>query len=104
MEILCKDSAGVAVPLAGWKAYAEVRAKPLAPLILNLTPTIQVADTLGKVTLPAKAPALTAPLPPGDYLWELVLEDAAGKRLPPLLGGSMKVKLTLCDAVNFPSA
>lgn len=102
VEILCKDSAGAPVPLAGWSAFAEARAKPGAELLIDLTPFIFGGGTEGKVVLPSKAPAETVGLAPGEYLWEMILENPDGDRLPPLLGGRVSVKLTVIDAVNLP--
>jgi hypothetical protein len=104
VEILCKDAAGAAVPLAGWRAFAEVRAKPGTELILDLAPVIAGGDTLGKVTLPRQDPTVTSLLPVGEYQWELILEDTNLTRFPPLLGGRVKIFKTICDAVAFPPA
>lgn len=101
LEIFFKDAAGAAVPLAGWRAFAEVRAKPGAPLIRDLHPYIHPADPLGKVIL-SIPPEETGTLPPGDFQWDLILEDNNLNRLPPLLGGRVTITRTVCDAVAFP--
>jgi len=82
---------GVAVPLAGYSAYAEVRKSANGPVILDLAPVIEADDALGLITLPEIAFALTDPLPAMDAKWDLILEDPTGKRLPTLVGGRVEI-------------
>lgn len=95
IQITCKDAAGVAVPLAGWSAYAEVRKTEKGPVILDLLPVIVSNDAVGLVTLPAVAWSATSDLQEGAAQWDLILEDPTGRRLPPFLGGSVSIVLPI---------
>ena len=82
---------GVATPLAGYSAYAEVRKSAGGSVILDLTPTIEADDAIGLITLPEIDHALTDDLPAMDAKWDLILEDPSGKRLPPIIGGRVSI-------------
>jgi len=86
--ITISDAAGSPVPLAGWSAHAQARHDSRAALALDLRPTILPGDAVGLVTLPAIPWAATATLPPMSGSWDLVLQDPAGNRLPPVIGGA----------------
>lgn len=90
VTITCK-AAGVIVPLAGYTAYAEVRKSPGSAVILDLTPVIEDDDAIGLITLPEIDHALTDALPSMDAKWDLILEDGAGNRLPPIIGGRVAI-------------
>lgn len=105
--ITCKDGAGQPVPLAGWSAFAEIR-RPTSKrgdlttygeVILDLAPTIAADDTTGTITIPAVAHAVTAELVPTIAEWDLIIEDADGNRLPPILAG----RVTIGDTVTQKS-
>ena len=95
IQITCKDAAGVAVPLAGWSAFAEVRKDEKGSVILDLAPVIEPDDAVGLVTLPEIAWGTTDDLPVMVGQWDLILEDPAGRRLPPFLGGRVTISLPI---------
>jgi len=89
--IHAKDSGGAAVHLAGWSAFAQVRRDPVGDLILDLVPVIDPSDSSGLITIPAIAWSATAALPDGVYQWDLILQNPAGLRYPPILSGSYTI-------------
>lgn len=95
IQIICKDAAGVAVPLAGWSAFAEVRKDEKSSVVLDLTPVIAANDAAGLVTLPAIAWGTTDDLPVMVAQWDLILQDPTGRRLPPFLGGRVTISLPI---------
>ena len=95
IQIFCKDAAGVAVPLAGWTAYAEVRRDGKSTIISDLVPVISATDALGLVTIPEIHWSATAELPLMVAQWDLILQDPAGRRLAPCLGGRVTISLTI---------
>ncbi len=90
--IHCKDAGDVAVPLAGWKAFAEVRKDPSSSLVLDLTPVIDADDAEGLITLPEILHAATAVLAEGSFAWDLILEDPTGRRLDPIAAGPFTIE------------
>ena len=98
VQIFCKDSADAAVPLAGWKAYAEVRKTPDDSVVFDLAPEIAADDVDGLVTIPAIAHADSLSKPLGGFKWDLILEDPAGKRIPyPIVAGTFTIARTITD-------
>jgi hypothetical protein len=95
VQIICKDAAGVVVPLAGWSAYAEVRKDEKSSVILDLAPVIAADDAAGLVTLPEIGWQTTDDLPTMVGQWDLILEDPSGRRLPPFLGGRVTIALPI---------
>ena len=95
LQILCKDAEGVAVPLAGWSAFAEVRKDEKSAVILDLGPVITVNDAAGIVTLPKIPWETTEDLPVMVAQWDLILQDPTGNRLPPFIGGRMTIRLPI---------
>lgn len=91
LEITCADTDGNAVALAGWKAYAQGRKSPSEPVIVDFAPVIAADDTVGLVTIPAIAYDATAAIDEDTFFWDLILEDDAGRRLDPILGGTVTV-------------
>lgn len=90
LVITAKDSLGVVQNLTGWSVYAELRENPSQALLLNLAPTITNA-VAGEITVPAIAYAVTGTLAEGNDVWDLVLQNPAGQRLGPMIGGSVAV-------------
>lgn len=89
--ITCKDSAGAAVNVTGWTAYAEVRKKPEdTTVILNLAPVVS-NGAAGQVTIPAIANTVTKTLPPGAYQWDFILQKPTGERLGPFITGRFNI-------------
>lgn len=95
VSITCTDSQAAPVALAGWKAYAHVRQDSDAPLLLDLAPVIAVDDAAGLITLPEIPPAASRLLDAGSFVWDLILEDPAGKVLPPVIGGTFIISSTV---------
>jgi len=91
VEITCKADDGTPFPLNGWTAAAQASRKPGGLASIDLAPTIESADTDGLIVLSEIAPASTLELAAGSYTWDLVLIDPDGRRLPPLLGGTVTV-------------
>lgn len=90
-SVLFKDKDGAVVPLAGWKAFAEIRKDPESSLTLDLTPHIAADDTAGLLVVPPISHAATDALPEGIYAWGLMLETPAGERLEPSITGMVTI-------------
>ena len=86
----CTEGAA-AFPLAGYKAWAHVRTSPDDGLVLDLAPVILPDDAAGRITLPLINHDATAALTQGSYHWDLILEDAAGRRGDPIVGGAFTI-------------
>lgn len=95
VTISCTDADNAVLPLGGWSAFAHVRKDPAGPLVLDFAPVIAGNDTAGLVTLPAVPWATTATLAAGVYFWDLLLQDPAGRRLDPILSGTVTVTTPL---------
>lgn len=85
--IRIKDAEGNPVPLAGWAAFAQVRENLEGPLLLDLTPVIAANDNQGIITLPARPPLVTTPVPDGLFIWDLVLRNTQGQLIVPMSAG-----------------
>jgi hypothetical protein len=88
--ITCKDSEDAAVDLTGWSAFAEVRQSVNAAVVLDLAPEVTDAAA-GEITI-ALSDEDTADLTPGSFVWDLILENAAGQRLGPYVAGSFVIR------------
>jgi hypothetical protein len=86
----CRNEAGEAVDLTGWRVYAEARRAPNQPMAFGLWPTVTDAAA-GEITLKI-SPDQTAALPVGAFGWDLILEDPDGERHGPVLGGRVTVQ------------
>ena len=91
-QILCKDANGAAVPLAGYSAKAEARKNNDSDLALDLTPVIEVDDSLGVITLPKIPWETTADISEDLLKWDLILIDPDGNKLPPFVYGEITVE------------
>ena len=91
VQIVCKNSAKAPVALAGWSAAAQARKSASSTLIVDLLPVIAADDAAGLVTLSEIPWETTAALPVGDFRYDLVMIDPDGRRLPPFLGGKLKI-------------
>lgn len=101
-------SGGVAFPLAGYSAFAEVRhlAKQRGDLksygdtvILDLAPVIAADDADGLIIIPEIDYTITADLCPAVAEWDIILQDPTGKRLTPIIAG----RVTISDTVTQPA-
>jgi hypothetical protein len=96
MSLFCKDENGEPVPLAGWSAYSQIRKTADGPLVLDLAPTIAADDADGLITIPPVNPAATSQLPPGEHVYDVILEDPEGNRLdPPLITAKVTISRTI---------
>jgi hypothetical protein len=76
--------------LTGWTIWAWVKQNPGdTTLILDLAPTITNA-LLGQIDM-SMTDEETFPLPPGNYVWDFIMQDPTGVRLGPLLAGSCSI-------------
>jgi len=91
VEITCKSADGTPFPLAGWTAASQASHKAGTAPSIDLRPTIAPDDADGLITLLEMVPADTLALSIVRYSWDLVLIDPDGRRLPPLLGGTVTV-------------
>ena len=89
--VTCKDSDGAVVDLTDWTPYAEARKEASSPTAVALNPTISDGPG-GKVTLGSMTDEQTSVLNPGDYGWNLLLENPAGQILGPFIEGKLSVK------------
>ena len=64
-------------------------------MILDLAPVIETDDSTGLVTLPEISWQTTDDLPAMVGQWDLILQDPAGRRLPPFLGGRVTIALPI---------
>lgn len=95
VSITCRDAAGVAVPLAGWSAFAEARQTPQGPVILNLAPVIQALDAVGLITIPAISYAATKALVDGVCAFDLILHTPTGTRIESGIQGTIHISTPL---------
>lgn len=94
--ITAKDKAtGLPLPLAGYKAYSQIRKDENDPEIYyDLSPIIASDDTAGIIIIPALTPEITAFLAPFTGKWDVILEDPDGIRLTdPIVQGNVSVSL-----------
>ena len=81
----------VAVDLTGWQAKAQLKSSAL-----NMTYTLSsdngeiTLDNQGGITLTLTEDE-TATMLPGSYSWDLLLKNAHGTILPPLVSGTVTV-------------
>lgn len=98
-DIFCRDDVGDPVPLAGWSAYAQMRSSSSSSTVVyDFEPVIAADDADGKVTLPAISHTTTATIPAGVYMWDLILQNPDGDRLPPILSGIVTVRTPISHA------
>ena len=88
--IIAKDANLARVNLTGWTAYAVVRSAPQKHVVIDLTPVITNAAQ-GETTISFEK-ADTKLWPPGDFVWDFVLQRPTGERLGPFLAGTFIIK------------
>lgn len=97
MQISAIDSNGAAVDLTGYTVVAKARASYGATEVLfDFSPTISDAPN-GVITV-AMTDETTTALTAGSGVWDIVLQDGAGKRIGPLAQGTVTIK----DVVSRP--
>lgn len=98
--ITCKDASGVAVPLAGYTAYAEARKAAGRSVVIDFAPIIEDDDADGLITIPAIPYADTADIPPCSIPWDLILESPDGIRATdPILEGRVSINQIITQPV-----
>lgn len=88
--LTAKDQNNNPVDLTGWKVFAEVRKRPGATLYLDLQPSF-TNITGGEITIPVMTDEATYNLNPGEYNWDLILEDPLGARRGPYIRGPFEI-------------
>lgn len=89
LTITCEDSTNTAVPLTGFSVFAVARPQLESPNEIDLEPAI--TNAVGGIITIELTDAKTNQFPAGEYVWDLVLANAIGQRLPPLLAGPLTV-------------
>ena len=93
--LYCKNELGVAVPLAGYSAFAEARKSPAHSVVINLSPVIEADDSDGLITIPEIPYTDTDDIPAQICKWDIILQDADGKRLAPIIGGIIAINMII---------
>jgi hypothetical protein len=84
------QSGGLPVDITGFSFFAHVRSKKGDPtLIADLAPAIyDAANGVIRITLTS---IQTAAIAAGVYVWDLIMHDAGGTKLDPVIGGRFTV-------------
>jgi hypothetical protein len=91
---MCKNGAGAAFVLTGYAVACVARAENGSPNEINLAPEIVAPATDGKIRLEftdEELEVLLRPHPDGRYVFDLVLQDSNGDKLPPTLAGVITI-------------
>lgn len=90
------DGTGNVVPLTGYTVFAQARRKTDdREILFDLGPVITDAGG-GAISIPKLTDEQTLRLKPvSDGVWNLVLQNAAGDRLPPIVSGSYNVSTSV---------
>lgn len=86
----CRDAAGDAVDLTGCTPFADVRRALNKAVSFSLD--CALGEEPGTILFPEISDTLTSTKPLGEFIWDLVLEDADGRRLGPFLAGRIIVE------------
>lgn len=86
---ICKDVNDTVVNLTGYTVQALARPQIESPNTLDLAPVITNAAG-GEITIEFTDEETSAFLL-GDYNYDLVLENAGGERLNPIVAGTLRV-------------
>jgi hypothetical protein len=89
-KFICKDSNQVIVDINGWTAFALVRVAPQKHIVLDLAPTI-TNGAGGEVSI-SFTDEQTLLFPPGEFVWDFVLQRPTGEKLGPFLAGTFSIK------------
>lgn len=90
LSLTCKDDAGVAFPLTGYTARAQVRSSATSStVVLDLSPTIP-APLTGVISI-SKTDEQTLTVPAGSYYWDCVLDTPTGGVIF-IAGGTIKFR------------
>lgn len=89
VTIDCQDTNDDPVPLTGFSVFAVGRPQIESPNQVDLEPAITNA-TGGVITIELTGDQ-TNQFTVGDYVWDLVLEEPGGQRIPPILAGALKI-------------
>ncbi len=88
--ILVVDGNGEPVDLTGWSVYAHARKKPSIAIAFDLAP--EITDEAGGEIQIAPAAADTAEYPEGSFIWDVILQNPAGDRIPYLANSQVTVR------------
>ena len=88
--IIAKDANDARVNITGWTAYALVRVAPQRHVVIDLAPII-TNGAQGETTISFEDED-TKLWPPGEFVWDFVLERPTGERLGPFLAGTFIIK------------
>jgi hypothetical protein len=83
------------IDLTGWTIWAYVKSTVAGALVLDLNPTVS-SPTTGKVDL-SMTDTETFALNPGNFFWDLILQNPTGERIGPLFSGSFNVIRPVTD-------
>ena len=89
LVIRCLDENGAGVDLTGFSAHAEVRENASGAVKLDLAPTISDA-TAGEITI-SLTDEQTDGAAAGKWKWDLVIENAAGDLIGPIVEGNASI-------------
>ncbi len=88
-----EDDGTTPIDLTGWTAHAHVRKLPTSALVKDLAPA--VSDGPGGVVAIEFTDEDTAAFTPGNFRWDLILENPSGSRLGPYLSGLCAITLPI---------
>jgi hypothetical protein len=89
LTVSCQDSNDDPVPLTGFSVFAVARPQLESPNEIDLEPAI--TNAVGGVITIDLDDETTNQFAVGDYVWDLVLQEPGGERIPPLLAGPLSV-------------
>lgn len=89
LVIVCRDANHDPVPLTSYTVAAVARPEVGSTSNIDLEPAITNAAA-GEITIDLSV-VDTGYFPVGDYVYDLILTTPGGVRLPPLIGGNLRV-------------
>lgn len=96
LKIVCLDANEDPVPLTSYTVAAVARPEVESTTNIDLEPSITNAAA-GEITISLDV-VDTGYLPVGEYVYDLILTTPGGVRLPPVIGGNLRV----IDTVTRP--
>lgn len=89
LKIVCRDANHDPVPLTSYTVAAVARPETESTTNIDLEPTITNAAA-GEITISLDV-VDTGYFPVGEYVYDLILTTPGGVRLPPVIGGPLRV-------------